>query len=215
MTDAQSIAARLPAPRDLERRCMSLAMLDAVLSPDWQSRYYSFNRRWSPETGTRMASMRNGSGDEFFILFFPDGSAALKGFAHESRALAGQSSIAGVFEGLPARFAEFANEPAFSPATTTFCLWNEGGAWQRSRAIGAAQLAVDGSAELLALLVGAPADYVAFVRDYFEREVANAVVARFYAHETLTAELASALDADASLAPIADDIDQIGYPAAV
>jgi hypothetical protein len=31
---------------------MALAMLDAVLSPDWESRYYSFNRRWSPESGT-------------------------------------------------------------------------------------------------------------------------------------------------------------------
>ena len=194
---------------------MALAMLDALLSPEWESRYYSFNRRWSPESGTRMASMRNGSGDDFFILFFPDGSAALKGFAHESRALDGKSSsLPGVFDGLPERFAAFANEPAFSMEATTFCLWSEGGPWQRSRVINATKIAADGSGELLALLAGSPADYVAFARDYFEREVAEEAVARFYALEVLTSDLASSLHEEASLDPIAEDIDQIGYPAA-
>ena len=214
MNAAESLAARLPPPPDLERRCVALAMLDALLSPDWQFRYYSFNRRWSPEDGTRMGSMRNGSGDDYFILFFPDGSAALKGFAHESGALAGKSSIAGVLDGLPARFAAFANEPAFTMAATTFCLWSEGGAWQRSRTVPAAALAIDGSTKLLALLVGTPADYVAFARDYYDVTIAQAAVARFYALEPLTPALASALHADAAVAvaAIAADQDQIGYP---
>jgi hypothetical protein len=54
---------------------VALAMLDALLSPEWQDRYYSFNQRWSLPSGTRTGSMRNGSGDDLFILFFPDGSA--------------------------------------------------------------------------------------------------------------------------------------------
>ena len=212
MTD--DIAARLPSPPELERRCIALATLDAVLSPDWQFRYYSFNRRWSPTTGTRMGSMRNGSGDDYFIEFFPDGAAALKGFDHESPARAGAASVAGVLDGLPARFAEFAKEPAFSMQRTTFCLWNEGAAWQRSRTVSAANVARDGSAELLALLAGAPADYAKFAREYYEIPVAEAAVARFYALEPLTPALASALHADADLDAIAGDIDQIGYPVA-
>jgi hypothetical protein len=56
-------------------------MLDAILEPEWEYRYYSFNSRWSP--GEMMASMRDGSGDGYFILFDKHG-AAIKGFAHES-----------------------------------------------------------------------------------------------------------------------------------
>jgi hypothetical protein len=56
-------------------------MLDAILSPEWEDRYYSFNSKWGP--GEILASMRDGSGDEYFTLLSP-GGAILKGFAHES-----------------------------------------------------------------------------------------------------------------------------------
>ena len=56
-------------------------MLDAVLSPEWDSRYYSFNSHWDQETA--LASMRDGCGDGYFILFTPAG-LVIKGFARES-----------------------------------------------------------------------------------------------------------------------------------
>jgi hypothetical protein len=96
MANALTIGPQLPHPALLERRCIALATLDAILSPDWQYRYYSFNRHWDREARTRMASMRNGSGDDCFLLFFPDGTAALKGYDHESPALDGTTAIAGV-----------------------------------------------------------------------------------------------------------------------
>ncbi len=37
-------------------------MLDAIMSPDWELRYFSFDSRWSPTE--EMVSMRNGSGIE-------------------------------------------------------------------------------------------------------------------------------------------------------
>jgi hypothetical protein len=42
-------------------------MLDAIMSPEWEWRYYSFDSRWGP--GEEMASMRNGSGDAYSIVF--------------------------------------------------------------------------------------------------------------------------------------------------
>ena len=33
-----------------------MAMLDAILSPEWDCRYYSFNAGWSPDE--QMGSMR-------------------------------------------------------------------------------------------------------------------------------------------------------------
>jgi hypothetical protein len=40
-----------------------MAILEAVLSPEWEHRYHSFNDHWSEKES--MASMRNGSGDEY------------------------------------------------------------------------------------------------------------------------------------------------------
>jgi hypothetical protein len=44
-----------------------MAMLDAILCPEWRFRWYSFNARWAE--GERMGSMRNGHGDSFFAPF--------------------------------------------------------------------------------------------------------------------------------------------------
>jgi hypothetical protein len=72
---------KLPDIPSLRRLTRALAMLDAILSPEWEYRHYSFDAHWAE--GETMASMRNGSGDEWFALFCPAG-AVLKGLAHES-----------------------------------------------------------------------------------------------------------------------------------
>ena len=70
----------LPGVDDLRRTLQAMAMLDAILCPEWQFRYYSFNATWAP--GEQMGSMRNGSGDDLFAHFSAIG-CLLKGFAHE------------------------------------------------------------------------------------------------------------------------------------
>jgi hypothetical protein len=57
----------IPDVESLKKLCQALAMLDAIISPEWEYRYYSFDSKWAQ--GEMMASMRNGSGDEYFILF--------------------------------------------------------------------------------------------------------------------------------------------------
>lgn len=52
----------VPDIATLRRRSQSLAMLAAMMSPEWESRYFSFASRRAP--GEEMASMRNGSGDD-------------------------------------------------------------------------------------------------------------------------------------------------------
>lgn len=66
---------------DLRRLFQSMAMLDAIIPRDWESRYYSFNAHWGD--GEQLGSIRNGQGDEFFAVFNTQGFL-LKGFAHES-----------------------------------------------------------------------------------------------------------------------------------
>jgi hypothetical protein len=49
-----------PDVDELRALLQSMAMLDAILSPEWEGRYYSFNIRWS--AGEQMGSMRGWSG---------------------------------------------------------------------------------------------------------------------------------------------------------
>ena len=53
----------LPDVARLKRLLQSMAMLDAILMPEWEYRYYSFNALWGE--GEMMGSMRDGAGDEF------------------------------------------------------------------------------------------------------------------------------------------------------
>ncbi len=62
MVQKQRLAS-LPDVESLKRLSQSLAILDAIMSPDWEFRYYSFNSKWSE--GEMMASMRDGSGDDY------------------------------------------------------------------------------------------------------------------------------------------------------
>jgi len=111
---------RLPDIGTLRRLTKSIAMLDAIICPEWESRYYSYNSEWGE--GEEMASMRNGCGDEWFLLFDRHG-AALKGLAHEYP-LAGDASFAArIQEAVPPCFSSFLREPAFDMARASFCLW--------------------------------------------------------------------------------------------
>ena len=77
---AADVAARLPEIEVVRAWTRSLAVLDAVMSPEWESRYFSFDTAWGVD---EMAPMRKGSGDEYSIVFDRHG-AFIRGFDHES-----------------------------------------------------------------------------------------------------------------------------------
>src|SRR5215475_14027541 len=111
----------LPDLRGFRRLTRALAMLDAVMSPEWEYRYYSFNSHWAD--GEMMASMRNGSGDRWFALLCSAG-VALHGLAHEAPIFRPGTPWPGIFESLPAEFHDnLLREPAFTTEDSTFCIW--------------------------------------------------------------------------------------------
>lgn len=204
---------RLPAPAELERLVQSLATLDAILCREWDGRYYSFNKDWDAATGSRMGSMRNGCGDDFFILFTAAG-VALKGFAHEYPLANPGHPPNGVLEGFPSVIEGFLTEAAFTMNNTTFCLWClKDGKWS----IGPVAFPKDhddpdGSEFLLELLAGAPEDYQTYARDYFEVEVPLDAIKSIYAHEPLTDALVHSLNSETGLGDLTEDLAEIGYP---
>ena len=207
--------ARIPNVETLKKLCQSLATLDAIISPEWDYRYYSFNSKWAE--GEMMASMRNGSGDEYFILFNSQG-AIMKGFAHESSmspwATESEQVWRGVLDEVPSEFQEFLTEPAFSMGDTTFCIWRRkvDPSWQVGQIDYPEEDDPDGSEDLLFILDGAPTTYREFAEQYYERPVDLAAVTHVYEQKPLTSEILEALNAEVSREDLKSDLEQIGYP---
>jgi hypothetical protein len=205
----------LPAIDELRKLSQALAMLDAILSPEWEYRYYSFNSKW--DSDEMLASMRNGSGDGYFLLFNPAG-AILKGFDHESP-MSPYASQWGkvwpeVLDGVPAEFQNFLAEPAFSMEDTTFCLWRRHGdpAWQTGQISYPQGEDPDGSVDLLSILGGTAAAYQAFAREYYEQEIDLAAIQHIYDGKPLTSGIVKSLNENLDLDDLDADIEEIGYP---
>jgi len=163
-----------------------------------------------------MASMRNGSGDEYFILFNPYG-AIIKGFAYESSmspyATPSGHPWAGMLDSVPAEFEDFLSEPAFSIESTTFCIWRKYTdlSWQIGKIDYPLGDNPDGSEDLLSILDEQPSTYKEFAERYYEKRVILSAVEHIYQHKALTPEIVAALNADVSMGTLQSDIEEIGY----
>jgi len=196
-------------PGLLLRRCVSLAVLDAIVSPDWQYRYYSFDGAWGDDA--MMASMRNGQGDDLFIAF-GEGGVFIKGFAHEApmapRASGRDGKVwPGIYDGVPETLLTFRDEPAFSRDSVTFCIWWDvrNPAWRLGVREFARGKDPDGSEELLAIYDGKPQTYATWASDYYETDVALDAVTSVYRHEPLTEQLVRELNPEADLGAILEE----------
>lgn len=207
----------LPPIDQLISRCKALAALDLILSPDWQYRFYSFNSHWAEDE--LMASMRDGCGDEWWIVFHCSGWAALKGLGHESPAWSrhrGKLSSA-LQHSFPSDLREFSIEPAFRWDQTSFAYFFTIGAtgWIRVNDLTCYSAEDAGDSQLLAHLAGTPSDYANFATDYYETEVPEHLVAGVFALQPITTTIVSSLNPSTSLEEIAEELyGEIKYPSA-
>jgi hypothetical protein len=206
----------LPAVPQLIQRTKALAALDLILSPEWDYRYYSFNARWSPDE--QMASMRNGSGDEWWIVFHKAGWAALKGLDHESSAWSkGRGRLSAALNAvIPQELSAFSQEPAFRWSETSFayfCLSDASG-WKRANDL--TNIAADddtGEGALLRHLIGSAEDYSSFAEDYYEKSVPIEIVTAVFALLPITDSVIMALNSEIVLDDISSELfDEIAYP---
>ena len=199
--------AALPPAADLQRLCKALAVLDAINSPDWEYRYYSYNPVWSENE--EMLEMRDGEGDQMLVLFRPEG-CVMNGYLHEYD----QPDKAQVTRGLPAVFDDFMFGGPVASIGTTFCLWyTPAHGWQT----GVVANEDDGSEELLYIFDNHPATYAEWATDYYLDEterpaITPAAVAPVYYHETLTKAMVLALNEELEdWTMLAADLQEIGY----
>jgi hypothetical protein len=218
---ALDMATRLPNIEKLRQRCQAVAMLDAILSPFWDNRYFSYTHDWG---GGSCAQIRNGSGDDCFITFTPAG-AFIRGFDHESSMTPWRTDPPQLWPGLvdnvPEAFAESLSEPAFAldgVFAATYCLWRQrnDGEW-KTGPIDYAQFDgrpdPDGADQFLELLTDpTPQSYVDFALAYFEVQIDPRAVAHVYELNPLTEQLVRTLNPEVGLGDIAEDVDTSRYP---
>jgi hypothetical protein len=197
-----------------------MAMLEAVLSPEWADRYYSFDAHWSESES--MASMRNGSGDEYSIVFSAAG-AYIRGFAHESpmSPYAEDRPWPGVLDDVPEVFRACVKEPAFSDEdgmpVITACIWRELGddGWKTGTTdfLEEATEDPDGAEYLFPLLVDRSAEaFQRWAEEYYEVPVNVQAVRHVLSSRPLTKGMVSALNPEVTLTDLAGEITKIGYP---
>jgi hypothetical protein len=217
----RELASALPEPEVLRERSVVLAALDAILSDSWESRWYSYDPQWGDHE--QLASMRNGSGDEYSVVF-SGGGVFVRGFDHESLLSpyrrTPRAVWPGVLEGIPEHFLEFVNEPSFSEGSgtplITVCLWRSPGEsrWQHGdvkHPEGGTNL--DGSDWLFGQLAdGTAQSYVEWAVDYFEVELRPEDVAPVFSRTPLTAEIVARIAPDRDWEEVSDELRQIGYP---
>jgi hypothetical protein len=222
---AVDLARRLPGIATVRALSQSFAVLDAILSPSGYVTY-AFDSRWGE--GAELASMDNGSGDEYSIVFTSSG-AFIRGFDHESPMSPYRDEDLepwpGLVESVPEEFAAQVSEPAFCHhddaglfLAATVCLWrlHDDPVWRtgdiefpRADRTGDP----DGSAWMFRLLAeGTPEAYRAYAEDYFETTLDPAGVRHIFEHRPLTTDLIRRLNAEADLAALTGTLETIGYP---
>ncbi|MFB7125957.1 hypothetical protein [Kitasatospora sp. NPDC056273] len=214
------LMAVLPEPQELRARCRAVALLDTIVSaPGGPS--HTFVADWRP--GVDLAGMDNGSGDQYDIVFGPDG-VFLYGFDHESDASPWREDERahwpGLLDGLPESLAEFAQAPEFQFDgffDATVCAWYEAGSggW-RCGPVEFAEGETDGADWLFDILTGSdPAQaFIDFAEEYHERPVDREAVEAVLKGAPLDRRMVAALSATASFDAVAARAHAVGWAVA-
>ncbi|MFB3304734.1 hypothetical protein [Pseudomonas sp. AMR01] len=188
----------LPSIGRVKHVAQGLALLDAIIMPEWQYRYFSFNCNWDGAGKEMMGSMRDGSGAEYFLHFTDAGVAG--------KVICGSAlpNLSECLNEMPEAFQRFKVEPAFSTDNTSLFFWRgvKQSSWCASP---------DGLKEypLLGFLVGGVAGYKGLVEDYYEKSIDANVLEEVFTSLEVTKDQLVILNPDIKLGDLVDDFKEI------
>lgn len=150
-----------------------------------------------------LASMRDGSGSEYFIHFSSQGVVG-KVFSNELKVSNTRLSL----ENIPTIFSDFKNEPAFDIDHATYFFWQAH--YDKLWSVYPDNL-ID--YPLLGFLVGDISVYYNWARDYYEKNIDKDVLEKIIVLLDVTADQLKVINPDISLEDISEDIREISYVA--
>ena len=210
----ETLSVALPPPPELLKTCRASAVLDLILSPEWEDRFYSFDSKW--RTGEQMASMRDGSGDSWHVVFSDKGWTALRGFVHESLAAGEREALSrSLRAACPPELKGFTEEPAFDWKNTTVCYFHTGGesSWKRANDLTPHANVATSEDGLLGDLTQGAEGYVKHAQNYFEVQVPLELVQHVFAQKPITPEMVKRLNPGTEFSEIEEELfGKIGYP---
>lgn len=202
----------LPDIEPLRRRCKSLALLDAIFCPKKAHRYYSFDPAFGP--GEQLASMKNGQGDDWHILFSRAG-AVIKGVDRQAAMYGSKAFARETLAQSPPAFAAFLASSGFGGYGGAYAFWRKTAdpAWTKL-ALAPADLKStdDGAGWMLGLLVEGPDAFRDYAADYYLASTPLPAIEHIYAGAPLTEDIIRALNPKTTLAQAQACAAEIGYP---
>jgi hypothetical protein len=183
---------------EITKKLKSIALLEAIICPEWEYRFYSYNSKWGE--GEEMASMRNGSGDEWFLWLKHD-LAALKVLNHESGTL---SKVDVIKDQFPSDYNEFISEPAFSINESSSLRYLNKNEWVKF------DINEEKTNQLIRVFNWSPTEYKEWAEDYYEEEFPLEAIENIMSGILSESDIRS-LNSDLTLKDIEEEINEIGY----
>lgn len=189
----------LPNIKKIKKIAQSLAMLDAIVMPEWEYRYFSFDAHWDKDE--MMASMRNGEGNEYFILFNNDGVVG-KLFSKDRPLDTNQTK--NILKNIPSKFSSFIGEAAFNMDDISFCFWNINNNWS----------SLPNSTEIpyLNFLTGNSKLYKQWADEYYEDDFDLNSINKILEYKPISKEIVQKLNKNITFDNLIEEINEIGYP---
>jgi len=188
----------LPSISETKKRLQGLALLDAIIMPDWEYRYFSFNNNWDGNSKESMASMRDGSGSEYFFHFTKNGVA---GKVLDDSELPDTLAALKV---LPDCFDSFKREEAFNNAQASFFCWRtESNDQWFSYPDGLSQY------PLIGFIVGGSSVYQSWAEAYYETTLENSVLESVFTSLSVDANQLEKLNPEITMDDLGEDIQEI------
>ena len=184
---------------NIKKRLKSLAMLDAMLCPEWEYRYFSFNNSWDKDES--MASMRDGEGNEYFILFKNEN---IIGKIFEKKHSLSDLQREEIFKKIPKTLKSFFGEVAFSLEDTTFLFWKEQEAEKWS------SFPLKKEIPYLGFLYTSEL-YINWAKEYYEVNFDEKTIQEIFNYSPLTEERVQKLNKTLCLDDLKEDIKEIAY----
>jgi len=199
----------LPEPDELLKKAKSLAMLDAIYCKEWDLRYFSHNSRWAE--GEEMASMRDGEGNDYFILFSAHG-VSIKGYFPESGFSCDGKALKAVRALMPKKLSFFLEEPAFSIEEASFFIWFDGNKshWLKTIVSGAEK--EDGALYLMQWLKHGPEFYKEWAERYYGFPIDFDLVVHIFSFQPIDVGFIKQFGIVFDKNQLLEDMAEIGYP---
>ncbi len=181
----------------LRNKLKHLALLDAIIEPEWEYRYYSYNSNWS--NTEEMASLRDSCGGEWFFLF-NDRNISFKCTSPVDGLVDNFDEIK---ESVPKKFTTFLNEVAFSMDQGS-CIWFiENNTWVKL----GNEISDLPNPTIIQEMTAS--DYCQFVEEIFEQEIDKEIVQSIF-DGNFTIDMAKKINPSIDLGALQVDISDIG-----